>query len=57
MSGAGIELRSIDYGSYHQFGTKYMVAREILPGREELPLAWQAVIAKAYYDKINQWAR
>lgn len=57
MSGAGIELRSIDYGNFHQFGTKYMVAREILPGRDELPLAWQAAIKKAFSDKMKQWDR
>ena len=57
MSGAGIELRSIDYGNFHQFGTKYMVAREILPGRDELPLAWQAAISKAYSDRMMNWDR
>lgn len=57
MSGAGIELRSIDYGQFHQFGTKYMVAREVFPARDELPLAWQAAIRKAYSDRIQQWDR
>jgi len=57
MSGAGIELRSVDYGQFHQSGTRYMVAREILPGREELPKAWQAVIAKAYSDRMTTWDR
>lgn len=57
MSGAGVELRSVDYGNFHQFGTKYMVAREILPGRDELPLAWQAVIQKAYSDRMMNWDR
>jgi len=56
MSGAGIELRSIDYGQFHQFGTKYMVAREVFPAREELPLAWQAAIKKAYSDRMQRWA-
>ena len=57
MSGAGIELRSIDYGQFHQSGTRYMVARQILPGGDELPLAWQAAIGKAYSDRMKQWAR
>ena len=57
MSGAGIELRSIDYGQFHQTGTKHMVAREVLPGGDELPLSWQDAISQAYSDRMNKWDR
>ncbi len=46
--GAGIELITLPYGAFHQTGTKWMVPREILPDRADLPLTWQAVIREEY---------
>ncbi len=46
--GAGIELRTEVYGGFHQSGTKHMVAREVLPARGDLPVAWQAAIGEEY---------
>ncbi len=46
-SGAGIEITSVDYGGYHQTGTKHMVARPILPDGADLPQSWQDVIQTA----------
>ena len=42
--GAGIEISSLDYGRFHQTGTRHMVARPVLPGGDELPDSWQAII-------------
>ncbi len=44
--GAGITIQSLDYGKFHQSGTKHMVARKILPDGKALPPSWQAVIAE-----------
>jgi hypothetical protein len=45
LSGAGIELRSVDHGQFHQAGDPpRMPARKILPDRAELPLSWQNAI-------------
>ncbi len=46
-SGAGIEIQSLDYGSFHQNGTKRMVARKILPDGSTLPPAWSDAIEGA----------
>ena len=46
-SGSGVEVVSIDYGQFHQSGTKHMVARKILPDGSDLPKAWEAVIEEA----------
>ena len=43
-SGAGIEITSLEYGQFHQTGTRHMVARPVLPGGSELPKAWQDII-------------
>lgn len=46
-AGAGVGITSIEYGTYHQTGTKFMVARKILPDGPDLPKAWSAVIDRA----------
>ena len=46
-SGSGIEIESLDYGSFHQSGTKRMVARKILPDGSALPKSWSDAIAEA----------
>jgi phage gpG-like protein len=46
-SGAGIEISSVDYGQFHQTGTKRMVARKILPDGAELPATWSKAIEEA----------
>jgi len=47
MQGAGIEITSLDYGTFHQSGTKRMVARKILPDGTALPKAWTEAIEDA----------
>lgn len=46
-SGAGIEITSVDYGQFHQSGTKHMTVRRVLPDEGELPEAWQDLIGDA----------
>lgn len=46
-AGAGIEITSIDYGNFHQTGTKHMVPRKILPDGDELPETWTNAIQTA----------
>lgn len=41
--GAGIEIQTLDYMSYHQSGTQHMAARPILP-EDELPEEWLEII-------------
>lgn len=56
--GAGVELVSTEVAGFHQFGTKNMPARPVLPSRAELPLAWQAIvreeIAAAYKQVLGR---
>lgn len=54
MRGAGIELRTTGYAGYHQAGTRYMVARPVLPGRSDLPLAWQRIIREALEAAVGK---
>lgn len=42
--GAGVEITSLDYGNFHQTGTKRMVARKILPDGTSLPPVWTEAI-------------
>lgn len=44
MSSAGVEIVSLDYGTFHQGGTKHMVPRKILPDGQDLPKSWERVI-------------
>lgn len=46
-SGAGIEIVSLDYGTFHQSGTRHMVARKILPDGSSLPKPWEEAIRDA----------
>jgi phage gpG-like protein len=46
-SGAGIEITSVDYGQFHQGGTKNMARRAVLPDTGELPPAWLEIIGDA----------
>ncbi len=43
-SGAGIEIRSVEYGGYHQGPAAHRVARPVLPDEGELPESWQEII-------------
>lgn len=45
-SGAGIEITTKDYMSYHQTGTEHMTARPVLPG-DGLPDEWEDAINAA----------
>lgn len=44
---AGVEISSLPFGQFHQGGTKFMVARKVLPDGGDLPLSWQRVIESA----------
>lgn len=55
--GAGIEITSVDYGSYHQCGTVHMDARPILPDGDALPEAWEDVIDTAYTRAVGKAMR
>lgn len=44
MSGAGIELVSVDYLGYHMGATSVRPARPVLPNRSDLPAKWQEII-------------
>lgn len=55
--GAGIELVTVGYAGFHQTGTKWMVPREVLPDRAELPLAWQAIIREELADAFKKVMR
>ncbi len=46
-AGAGIEISTLDYGRFHQTGTKHMVARKILPDGSALPKPWSEAIQEA----------
>lgn len=46
-AGAGIEITSIEYGQFHQSGTKHMPRRAVLPDEGELPPAWLDIIDAA----------
>ena len=54
MSGAGIEITSVDYGMRHQFGTKHMVPRPVLSDGAELPESWQDAIDTASENAIKR---
>jgi phage gpG-like protein len=44
-SGAGLTITVTEsYATFHQIGTKHMVARPILPNNTTLPAAWTAAI-------------
>lgn len=52
-SGSGITIEIDEVGRFHQAGTKYMVARKILPDGTALPKAWQDAIAEAIDDAMK----
>jgi hypothetical protein len=45
--GAGLEVVSVPYGSYHQTGTEHMARRAVLPDEGELPEAWEEAVERA----------
>lgn len=53
-SGAGIEISIDDIGRFHQTGTKFMVARKILPDGSTLPPSWQAAISDALAESMKE---
>jgi hypothetical protein len=53
-AGAGIEITSLDYGSFHQTGTSRMVARKILPDGGALPKPWTESIQSALDDEFGK---
>ncbi len=53
-SGAGIDITSLDFGTFHQGGTVHMVPRKILPDGSAQPPSWQRVIETA---KANAFTR
>jgi len=52
--GAGVEITSLDYGSFHQSGTKNMVARKIMPDGSALPPAWSKAIQSALDEEFEK---
>ncbi len=53
-SGAGISLVSVDYGGFHQSGTKHMASRPILPARSDLPTSWQSIIREELHNAMSK---
>ena len=54
MSGAGIEIVWLDYAEKHQTGTKWMVARKILPDGSGLPRQWSEAIRISYANAFGE---
>jgi hypothetical protein len=55
-AGAGIEITTKDYMSYHQTGTGHMVARKVLP-EDGLPEEWEDAIDSAVEDAFQKVGR
>lgn len=52
--GAGITIESLDYGTFHQTGTRNMVARKILPDGSALPPPWEKAIQTALDNEFGK---
>jgi len=50
----GVEITSLDYGSFHQNGTSRMVARKILPDGSALPREWSRSIQIALSGAVEK---
>lgn len=56
-AGAGIEITSVEYGQFHQSGTKNMTRRAVLPDEGELPPAWLDIIQEATDEEFAKAMR
>lgn len=43
---------SVNYAAFHQFGTKHMVRRMMVPGKSGLPRAWRMSLDEAVNEAI-----